>query len=219
MSARLRSRSSAAAFRAAPAAGRRAALGTLAAVALLPGCSSLNWLKTRFVEPKEESVAAGPSAAKPVSSAPAPAAVAPAASAGAAAPPVAAPVTARPAAPPAEAARAVTSAPSPAAPVAAPAVARAAPAQPPKAAGDLAPGRYAVQVAVFMTAAFAETRRSRLVEQLLANAMPEADATRVVARDDRHFVLVGDLADRGQAEALAARLRSALRQDVVIFRR
>lgn len=70
-----------------------------------------------------------------------------------------------------------------------------------------------------MTPAFAETRRSRLVEQLLASAMPEADATRVVARDDRFFVLVGDLADRAQAEALASRLRAALRQDVVIFRR
>jgi cell division protein FtsN len=94
-----------------------------------------------------------------------------------------------------------------------------APAPAAKAAGDLAPGRYAVQVAVFMTPAFAETRRSRLVGQLQANAMPEADATRVVARDDRYFVVVGDVADRAQAEALAARLRAALRQDVVVFRR
>jgi hypothetical protein len=202
----------------------------MAAVALLPGCSSLAWLKTRFVEPKEETVAAAPAptpapvAARAAAPAAAPAVVAPAAPAVPAAPSAPPPAATRPAVPVAEAPRATAptrAAPPAAAPAAASPAAGAASSsgQALKAAGDLAPGRFAVQVAVFMTGAFAETRRTRLVEQLLANAMPEADATRVVARDDRYFVLVGDLADRSQAEALAARLRSALRQDVAIFRR
>lgn len=197
MSARLGSHPSVVAVRPAAFVSRRAAIGAVAAAALLQGCSSLNWLKTRFVEPKDESAAAAPAPGP----APAPAVARPA-------PPAPAPV--------AEAPRAA----APARPAPPPAASEAPSAtQPPKAAGDLAPGRFAVQVAVFMTPAFAETRRSRLVEQLLANAMPEADATRVVARDDRYFVLVGDLADRAQAEALAVRLRAALRQDVLIFRR
>jgi cell division protein FtsN len=108
-----------------------------------------------------------------------------------------------------------------AAPVPSPAPSRApltAPAPPP-ATADLAPGHFAVQIAAFMTPASAEAQRSRLATQMQAASMPESEATRIVKRDDRYFVLVGDYADRAQAEALAAQLRTTLRRDVVIFRR
>jgi cell division septation protein DedD len=70
-----------------------------------------------------------------------------------------------------------------------------------------------------MTPASAEAQRSRTATQLRAAALPEADATRVLKLNDRYFVLVGDFAERAQAEALAAQMRSALQRDVVIFRR
>jgi hypothetical protein len=54
---------------------------------------------------------------------------------------------------------------------------------------------------------------------LRASSMAEADSTRVLKLDNRYHVLVGDYAERAQAEALAAALRGTLRQDLVIFRR
>jgi hypothetical protein len=245
------------AFGRAPRVLRRAAAGTL--VLLLAGCSSVDWVTSRFVEP-----AAAPSAAPSAEAAgtagaapaPAPAAVPSAQastenptyrrrlrdappSAKAAPPPAPAAAVAPPAAPPAAAvapvaavATPVAPAPAPAAPVALPpAVAVAPPAPPasvaqpltapvpPRAVVDLAQGRFAVQVAAFMTPASAEAQRSRTATQLRAAALPEADATRVLKLNDRYYVLVGDLADRAQADALAAQVRAAVRHDVVIFRR
>jgi hypothetical protein len=247
----------------APHALRRAAAGTL--VLLLAGCSSVDWVKTRFVEPAAAPVAApSPGAADAAGGSPAPAlasapaaassaqasteaptyrrrlrdappsatAVPPPATAAAVAPPVAPPAAAAPpvaVAPAAAVATPVAAAPAPAAPVALPpAVAVAPPAPvaqpltapvPPRAVVDLAPGRFAVQVAAFMTPASAEAQRSRTATQLRAAALPEADATRVLKLNDRYYVLVGDLADRAQADALAAQVRAAVRHDVVIFRR
>ncbi|MDZ7652474.1 MAG: SPOR domain-containing protein [Burkholderiaceae bacterium] len=241
-----------------PRALRRAAAGTL--MLLLAGCSSMDWVTSRFVEPAAapaaapSSAAAGTPAAAP---APAPAAAssaqAPAESstyrrrlrdappnAKAAPPPAPAaavvpppPHRLRPSwRPPAAVAAPVAAAPAPAAPVALPpAVAAIPPAPPasaaepltapvpPRAVVDLAPGRYAVQVAAFMTPASAEAQRSRTATALRAAALPEADATRVLKLNDRYFVLVGDVADRAQADALAAQVRAAVRHDVVIFRR
>jgi cell division protein FtsN len=90
---------------------------------------------------------------------------------------------------------------------------------PPKATADLAPGQWAVQVAVFMTPASAEAQRGRVATQLRAASMPESESTRIVKREDRYFVVVGNVADRAQAEALASQLRTTLQRDVVVFRR
>jgi hypothetical protein len=50
--------------------------------------------------------------------------------------------------------------------------------------------------------------------------VPPAERTpRVEKRGNRHFVLVGDVAERNAADALAARVRQSLRHDVVVVRR
>ncbi len=90
---------------------------------------------------------------------------------------------------------------------------------PPRATTDMQPGHFAVQVAAFMTPASAEAQRSRTATLMRASSMPEADSARVLKVDNRYHVLVGDYAERAQAEALAATLRGTLRQDLVIFRR
>jgi cell division protein FtsN len=89
----------------------------------------------------------------------------------------------------------------------------------PAASGDLAPGRWAVQVGVFFVANSAEAVRARVAAQLAQSDIPADRATRVVRRDNRYFVVVGDAADQGSAQALANQVRAALRQDVVLFRR
>jgi cell division protein FtsN len=83
----------------------------------------------------------------------------------------------------------------------------------------MAPGSYAVQVGVFMTPTSAEATRARVTTQLLAAQIGEGETTRVLVRDKRHHVLVGELASQADAEQLADAIRKALRQDVVIFRR
>lgn len=255
-----------------PPRPRSAALCAALAAALLPACSSVDWVKSRFTDAPPATTAGAPAAAAapapvpaaaaagtasgPASAAPPPATSfrrrlrdAPAAPPPAAAvpPPAAVPAPPAAAAPPAAVAAPVATAPSPAAPVALPpapppaplpapapvpvpvpppavapvaAVATApATAPAPSAASELAPGHHAVQVGVFMTPASAESQRSRVAAQLRAAALPEAEATRVLRRDDRYYVLVGDLVERAQAEALAAQVRQALQRDVLIFRR
>ena len=88
-------------------------------------------------------------------------------------------------------------------------------------AAGLRQGRYGVQVGVFLVAANAETIRARVAAQLAADpALTEEDKlVRSVKKGERTYVVVGDLADRRAAEELAARLRTVLRQDVVLFQR
>lgn len=91
----------------------------------------------------------------------------------------------------------------------------------PAPSGDLAPGRWAVQVGVFFTPNVADSVRAQ-VEQRLAQAgdlEPTDRIARIVKRGNYSHVVVGDAADKASAEALAARLRVALKQDVVVFRR
>lgn len=207
--------------------------GAVAALMALSGCSTVDWVRTRFVEPSAPAASAPPSqravAAAPAAP-PAPRAAAPApaptpAPAAVAAPPpaaAAAPVTPPVVSPPV----AVPPVPMAAAPVAPAApVAQASPRTPltgvvpPRAVADMAPGSYAVQVGVFMTPTSAEATRARVTTQLLAAQIGEGDTTRVLVRDKRHHVLVGELASQSDAEQLADAVRKALRQDVVIFRR
>jgi len=131
------------------------------------------------------------------------------------APPPAAPVAAAAPAPVAAAAVAPAAAPAPAPRAAA----APPPARPP--AQSAATGRWSVQVAAFVTSGMAESTRTRVAQQLARDApnLPEADRTpRVERHGNRSYVLVGDFADRDSAEALAGRLRAALRQDVVVER-
>ncbi|GMV58817.1 MAG: hypothetical protein AMXMBFR72_19200 [Betaproteobacteria bacterium] len=113
----------------------------------------------------------------------------------------------------------------PAAPAAAaepapkPAVERSKSAAPPSPA-PLAPGRWAVQVGVFAVAANAERDRARVAARLASADLPAAQrVVRVERIGSRSHVLVGDLPDRDAAQALAAQLRRALNQDVVVLRR
>jgi hypothetical protein len=221
-----------------------------ALVLLLSSCSSVDWVKSRFVEPGAAPAEASPAAATAATpAAPQPAESptyrrrlrdappsakaappAPAAPAASAAPPPSAAAVAPPAAPPAAAVTApVVVATAPAAPVALPPavpVAPPAPAAqaltapvPPRATTDMQPGHFAVQVAAFMTPASAEAQRSRVTTLMRAASMPEADSVRVLKLDNRYHVLVGDYAERAQAEALATQVRGTLQRDVVIFRR
>jgi cell division protein FtsN len=132
------------------------------------------------------------------------------------APPVAPPTAAtpQPLPPPSEIAVAPTSAPAPvaAAPVAPAPVAPAASAAP-----ALAAGHWSVQVGVFAVARNAENARARTAERL-ADAGIAGTSVRTVERDGRTYVVVGALPDRAGAQQLAARLRTVLQQDVVLFR-
>jgi len=192
------------------------------AALLLSSCGTVEWVKTRFVEPAASAPApvASGSAAQRAAPAPAPKAEA---AAPAAPPPSPPPVRPIPESVPQQAAPLppVQAAPVPPAPAAvaaqpAPRVALAAPA----AAGDLAPGRWAVQVGVFYGANPAEAVRARVAAQLAQSDIPaEGRATRVIKRDNKYFVVVGEAADQRAAEALANRVRTALKQDVALFRR
>jgi rare lipoprotein A len=142
-------------------------------------------------------------------------------------PPPAAPVAAAATAPVAAAAVAPAApapTPRPAAAAAAPAP-RVAATPPPTStrtpAQSATTGRWSVQVAAFATPGMAESTRTRVAQQLAQDApnLPEADRTpRVERYGNRSYVLLGDFADRDSAEALAGRLRAALRQDVVVDR-
>jgi hypothetical protein len=134
-----------------------------------------------------------------------------------AAPIAATPAVQAPAPAPAPAASASTAAatPSAAMPTAQPTAAAAAPRPPTGAARpsvDLPPGRWSVQVGVFAIAANAETLRERVAQRLPGTAV------RTVQRNARVHVLAGDAPDRATAERLAQQLRTALQQDVVLFR-
>lgn len=150
-----------------------------------------------------------PPAAQPAAVAvPAPAEAAPIA----AAPAVQATATAPAAAASASPAAATPSAAAPAAqPNAAPAAPRA-PTPAARRSADLPPGRWSVQVGVFAVPANAETLRERVAQRLPGTTV------RTVQRDARVHVLAGDAPDRAAAERLAQQLRTALQQDVVLFR-
>lgn len=222
--------------RGATRAGSLRVAGALCASLLLSACGTVEWVKTRFVEPVASAPAPSTSGSVSQRATPAPA---PKVEAPAAAPPAtraiaeSTPQQTAPLAPSAQ----VAAAPAPAAPVVqAPPVpvavppaprATAAPAPAPRmalaapaASGDLAPGRWAVQVGVFFVANSAEAVRARVAAQLAQSDVPaDSRATRVVRRDNKYFVVVGEAADQGAAEALASRVRAALKQDVVLFRR
>lgn len=120
-----------------------------------------------------------------------------------------------PRAQPAAAAPVTEAAPRPPAPAIATAK-RAAPAS----LEPLAPGRWAVQVGVFAVAANAERDRARVAARLAATDIAAGQRiVRVERIGDRSHVLVGDLPNRDAALALAAQLRRALNQDVVVLRR
>jgi len=80
-------------------------------------------------------------------------------------------------------------------------------------------GRWSVQVGVFAIADNAEAVRKHIASLLAERAadLPLSDRTpQLERRGTMTAVLVGSLADRNGAETLADRLRSALRQDVVL---
>ncbi len=217
--------------RAARSAPHAAALRVASAVflaLLLASCATVEWVKTRFVEPAASAPApptsgaaaqrAAPAPAPKTEEAPPPAPVAPPPPSPPLARPIAesAPLQTAPLPPPAQPAAPAMPPPAPLAAQPAPRVALAAPA----AGGDLAPGRWAVQVGVFFVANSAEAVRARVAAQLAqADIAAENRVTRVVRRDNRYFVVVGEAADQRAAEALAERVRAALRQDVTLFRR
>jgi cell division protein FtsN len=200
------------------------------AVLLLSACGTVEWVKTRFVEPTASAPAPSTSspASQRVTPAPVPKTEAPAAAATPPAPPApqraplppatrpiaeGAPQQSAPLPPPASAVQ-----PPPAPSVASPAPRAAAAAA--AASGDLAAGRWAVQVGVFYGANSAEAVRARVAARLAQSGLPaESRATRIVKRDNKYFVVVGDTADRAAAEALASQVRAALKQDVALFKR
>jgi cell division protein FtsN len=201
-------------------------LATACVALLLSSCGTVEWVKTRFVEPTASAPAPVASGAAVQRAAPAPAPKAEAAAPAAPAvpqPPPPPPARPIPESAPQQAAPLppMQPAPAPPAPAAvaaqpAPRVALAAPA----AVGDLAPGRWAVQVGVFFGANPAEAVRARVAAQLAQSDVPaESRATRVIKRDNKYFVVVGEAADQRAAEALANRVRAALKQDVALFRR
>ena len=81
-----------------------------------------------------------------------------------------------------------------------------------------ATGRWSVQVAAFATPAMAESARSRVAQQLAQGVPNLPAAPRVERFGNRSYVLLGDFGDRESAEALAGRLRTVLRQEVVVDR-
>jgi outer membrane biosynthesis protein TonB len=210
--------------REAPRAAALRLAGAFLAALLLASCAAVEWVKTRFVEPAASAPAPSTSSAAAQRAAPSPKvdAAAPAAPAV----PQPPPPPARPIAestpqkvaplPPAQAAAPAPPPPAAVAAQPAPRVTLAAPA----AGGDLAPGRWAVQVGVFYGANSAEAVRARVAARLAQSDLdPESRITRVIKRDNRYFVVVGEAADQRAAEALANRVRVALKQDVALFRR
>jgi rare lipoprotein A len=90
----------------------------------------------------------------------------------------------------------------------------AAPAAP---SDDLRSGRFSVQVATFAVESNAQTLRDRVAGQVKSAGINAP--VRVISRNSRAVVAVGDLADKASADALADQLRRTLNQDVVVFRR
>jgi rare lipoprotein A len=82
---------------------------------------------------------------------------------------------------------------------------------------DLRAGRYSVQVATFAVESNAQTLRDRVAGQVKSAGI--AAPVRVINRNARAVVAVGDLPDKAAADALAEQLRRTLNQDVVVFRR
>jgi outer membrane biosynthesis protein TonB len=191
------------------------AVGTL----LLTSCGALDWVKHRFVEPSEPAAAAPAPATPPPPPPPPPPAPPP--------PQPAAEVMPAPQPEPAPAPRQLVELappiPTPAPPPkmsASPAAAAPVAAAPAAAAGDLARGRWAVEVGEFFVASVAESIRARVAQQLAAAGVAAQDSvTRVIKRGNRFAVAIGDVADRAAATALAQRLRPVLRQDLVPFQR
>lgn len=106
----------------------------------------------------------------------------------------------------------------------APAPAAAAPSSPqrgdrmpadPRDASPLAAGRWSVQVGVFAVPENADALRLRLIER---DPTLPADGVRMLTRNGRTHVLVGNLPDKPTAEKLATLLKRRLQQDVVLFR-
>jgi SPOR domain len=231
----------------------------IVAMATLSACSSLHWVKTRFVEddtdvataapaeavPRTDLAKARPAAPVPTAPAamPAPAPVPPAA--------IPAPVAAQTAPAPVAAPRIAVEEPRAAAPVpekpvstaraaapggvvskaqqsllprsTVPGAAKAAPEVVAQAAGTpaaLPAGRWAVQVGVFYVVNTADAVRARVASQLEQGGgmSPESRVTRVVPREGKFHVVVGDATDRAAADMLADRVRTTLRQQVVLFR-
>lgn len=83
------------------------------------------------------------------------------------------------------------------------------------------PGRFAVQIGVFLVPSNAETIRTRTLERLAneRTLKPSDKEVRSLKKGQRTYVVVGDVPDRNAAEFLAARLRLLLDQDVVVFKR
>jgi rare lipoprotein A len=187
----------------APAGAPAAAAVAAAAPAVAPA-----------VAPAPAAVAAAAAAPQPMAAAPYPPAVGPV-------PPGVA-SGALPSAVPGVAAGAMASGPMPpgsAAPVAAAAATGAAarataPAAP---SDDLRSGRFSVQVATFAVESNAQTLRDRVAGQVKSAGI--AAPVRVISRNSRSVVAVGDLPDKASADALADQLRRTLNQDVVVFRR
>jgi cell division septation protein DedD len=132
--------------------------------------------------------------------------------------PAPAPLAAAEAAPPSMAARPPAESPAPRPTEAAP------PAHPSQSAAGapvlgpaFTPGRWSVQVGVFAVPANAQAVRSRVAQRLAQAGL--GVEPRVERIGDREHVLVGKMPDRASAQALAARLRQLLGQDVVILRR
>lgn len=188
-------------------ASRRLALSIAlaASAALLPSCGVWDWTKSRFSSsPPPAAPAPAPVPAPPAPVAQAPVVPMPEPSLPPAPTPIVPPpsVAAVPLA--SEPPRSAVPMPVPAAP-----------------AADMRQGRYAVQVGVFLVAANAESIRTHVAAQLAADPSlaPGEKIVRNVKKGERTHVVVGDVADRRAADDLAARLRTVLRQDVVVFQR
>ena len=85
---------------------------------------------------------------------------------------------------------------------------------------ELAPGRYAAQVGAFRIEASAYSVRDQVSSQLatVGTFVANEGVTRVVRRGSLFHVLVGETDSAKAATALAARVREALKQDVIVFR-
>ncbi|HEU0202561.1 MAG TPA: SPOR domain-containing protein [Burkholderiaceae bacterium] len=96
------------------------------------------------------------------------------------------------------------------------------PASAASAAGDLASGRWAVQVGVFLVPSLAERLRAQVERRLAqpgAGVAADERVTRIVRDEKYSRVVVGSFADKAAAQAAAARVRRTLKQDVVLYQR
>jgi SPOR domain len=86
---------------------------------------------------------------------------------------------------------------------------------------ELAPGRYAAQVGAFRIRHSAYSVRDQVAGKLAAapNFMESERTARVVQRGGLYHVVVGDAADAATAKSIASRIRRAINQDVIVFRR